>query len=397
MKNHNKIPSYTFWTLCLIALSTFLLSCNQEMDDTEPVLELVKFERLSNLVWGRADVGRFGKFDDRLYYSNINNPGYFDVDGTQKQFAFRSFDMRFGHVFSEQFTVGVESNRRSLIIIPNIDYSSSNTIFLNARNIPELSTEYLLNPGWSEVPNFALNENFLISSWEKPWYSENLNQRENVFILELNARENGLGENGQVIDRNEPVINKISIDYQIDGFSMEDLISVFPFEDGWIASANIAGLQPSFFIEKNGNVSPLFNDFRRFVIYGLQTSESGELFVSNEGGFYYSPSGSPYTLSQIATANVDLRFRLIGDRIIVWVGMDKLFELKNYRETSEISLVELENSGLEGLLIKDVELFQGKFYVSTNGGLFLKDEEDFWTEKVLSSDPALDLGWEFIR
>lgn len=383
---------------CLIAgLSTFLSSCSDDLDEIEPVEEIVKFERFSNLSWGRADVGLLSKLNDRLYYSNINNPGFFDANGVQRQFAFRSFDMRFGHVFTEQFTVGVDGNRRSLIIIPNIDYSSNSTVFLNALNIPDLTTDYLLKPGWSEVPNFSLNDNFLISSWEKPWNGESNFESQNVFILELNSIDNGLGQNGKVINRSEPVIRKIPVDYQIDGFSMEDLISVFPFEDGWIASANIAGMQPAFFIEKNGDVTPLFNDFSRFVIFGLQQNETGELFVANEGGFYYSPSGSPYELSQLATANVVMRFRLIGDRLIVWVGMDKLFELKDYRESSDISLVELENSGLEGLQIKDVALFQGKFYVATNGGLFLKDEADFWIEKETESDPTLDLGWEFVR
>lgn len=376
----------------LIGLASFLVSCNDDIDEPMEEEAIVRFERNTNLSWGRAHVGLLSKIDDRLFYSNINNPGFFDAEGRQNQFAFRSFDMRFGHVFTKYFTVGVSDNRRSLLIIPNINYASNRTISLGEGRIPELTPDFLLVPGWSEVPNFSLNDNFLISSWE------NANPRENVnvFILELNAVDNNLGEGGKIVSFTEPILNKIPIDYTIDGFRMSQLISAFPFEDGWIVSADIAGLQPAFFVEKNGNVTPLFSDNRRFAIFGLQQSESGELFVANENGFYFSPSGNPTELNQIASVNATLRFKLIDDRLVVWAGTDSLFELKDFKNPDNIRLVELENEGLQGLLVKDVELFQGEFYVATNAGLFLKSEEDFWTEKPTPTDPSQSLGWEFV-
>lgn len=379
--------------LLLLISSTLLFSCDQNPEEIEPVVEVVKFERQSNLSGQRASIGKFANIGDRLYYSNGYNPGFFTPDGVQNQFSFREYDMRFGHAFSEDFTVGVSGNRRSLVILPNFGYSSTYSSFLDYQQISGLPSNYLLQPGWSEVPNFGMNDNFLISSWERPFIRENPETHETVFILELNVVENPAGF-GLIVDWQQPILNKIPISYTYDGFPISFLISVFPFEEGWIASAGVAGIETTFKVERDGSAVPLQNQLSRFVLFSLENSPEGELFAASEEGLLFAESGNPFDLRQIATSNANLRFRFIGDQLVAWAGRDQLYEIRNYKNPETIELVELQNVGLEGTYIKDVILYEGKFHVATNSGLFLKDEADFWEEKPEAVDPSLEIGWE---
>lgn len=379
--------------LLLLICSTLLFSCNQDPEEMDPVVEVVKFERQSNLSGQRSSVGKFAIIGDRMYYSNGYNPGFFTPDGVQNQFSFREYDMRFGHVFSNDFTVGVSGNRRSLVILPNIGYSTNYSSFLDYQEIQGLPSNYLLQPGWTEVPNFGINENFLISSWERPFIIDNPETHETVFILELNVVENPAGF-GLIVDRQQPILNKIPITYTYDGFPISFLISVFPFEEGWIASAGVAGIETTFKIERDGSAVPLQNQLSRYALFSLENSPEGELFAASEGELLYAESGNPFDLRQIATSNATLRFRFIGEKLVAWAGRDQLYEIRNYKNPETIELIELQNEGLEGYYIKDVVLYEGKFHVATNSGLFLKDEADFWEEKPEPVDPSTEIGWE---
>lgn len=375
--------------LAMISVFTFI-SCGEDPILEEPKPETVSFERLMNFNWTRVDVGKLAVIGDRLYYSNVLTPGYFK-GGEQHQFSMRVFDMRFGHAFSDAFTIGVSDNRRSLIVLPNFGYADNYVSFLNSGNIPSLPLDYLLNPGWSENPNFGLNGNYLLSSWESGTTSGTMDP---VFIMELNLDSNPGSPENLILNRNQPVSKIIPLNFEVDGRKVWELISVFPFEEGWLASLDIAGLQISVQISKDGRVQPLFEKLERFVLYGVEKLPSGELFISNEEGMFYSPSGSPFELVQFARTNRDFRFKFIEDRLVVWVGDDQLFEVENYRTPAELKLVALENKGLEGFQVKDVALFEGKMYVSSNGGLMVKNEADFWVEKLVKSDPSVGIGWE---
>ena len=386
---------FSFWrrvsSLFIVAVSVFtLISCSEDPILEEPTPQAVPFQRLMNFNWARIDVGKLAVIGDRLYYSNVLTPGYFK-EGKQHQFSMRVFDMRFGHVFSDAFTIGVSENRRSLIVLPNLGYADNYVSYLNSLNIPDLPTDYLLTPGWSENPNFGINGNYLLTSWESVNTQRTMDL---VFIMELNFAPNPGHPDNLILDRNKPVSRIIPLNFEVDGRKVWKLISVFPFEEGWLASLDIAGLQISVQISKDGRVRPLFEKLERFVLYGVEKLPSGELFISNEGGMFYSNSGSPFELIQFGRANRDIRFKFIGDRMVVWVGDDQLFEVQKYRTPSELKFVALENKGLEGFKVKDVALFEGKMYVSSNGGLFVKREADFWAEKLVKSDPSMDIGWE---
>lgn len=390
-----KILNQSVTYFLVLIFSILIISCNTDPSETDPVVNVVRFERNSNLVWSRSDVGGLEVINDRMYYSNVLNPGYFDLDGTQNQFSMRGYDMRFGHSFTEKFTVGVSENRRTLVVLPNIDYNTLQTTNLNSITIPDFPNNYLLQPGWFERPNFALNENYLLSSWERPLSSDTPLTHERVFILELNVRDNGLGNNGLIIDRDEPVLNKIFLNYEIDGLGFASLISLYPFDEGWIGSANIAGYDTSFKIERNGDVAPLRDSFERFVILSLEQNSSGHLFATTEDGLFRSETGSPFELERVATVNQFLRVKFIADRMVAWIGTDRIVEIRNYENASEIEVVELENAGLEDTFVKNIAFFGGKFYVATNAGLFSKDENEFWTEKdVINESAAMEIGWE---
>lgn len=354
-----------------------LVSCDDESTPEEVTFEPVPFERLMNFNWSRLNVGMLDVIEDRLYYSNELTPGYF-TEGTQFQFPLRQYDMRFGHVFSNDFTIGVSENRRSLVVLPNFQYSDNYISFINSSSISKLPSDYLLTPGWNENPNFGINGDFLISSWEQGAGSE---EYDRVFILKLNLAPNPGKPDRFILDRNQPISEIIPLDFQIDGKNIYSLISVFPFEEGWLASIDVAGVQTSVQIFRDGKVQPLFENIGRFVLLGVEKLPTGELFVSNENGLYYSESGSPYELTQFASSDQFFRIKFIEEHLVVWAGDDRLFEVQNYRTPSEIKLVALENTGIKEYQIKDIAYFEGKVYVSTNGGLFLKDEVDFWTEK----------------
>lgn len=364
------------FTLMAFSASS-LVSCDDESTPEEVTFEPVPFERLMNFNWSRLNVGMLDVIEDRLYYSNELTPGYF-TEGTQFQFPLRQYDMRFGHVFSNDFTIGVSENRRSLVVLPNFQYSDNYISFINSSSISKLPSDYLLTPGWNENPNFGINGDFLISSWEQGAGSE---EYDRVFILKLNLAPNPGKPDRFILDRNQPISEIIPLDFQIDGKNIYSLISVFPFEEGWLASIDVAGVQTSVQIFRDGKVQPLFENIGRFVLLGVEKLPTGELFVSNENGLYYSESGSPYELTQFASSDQFFRIKFIEEHLVVWAGDDRLFEVQNYRTPSEIKLVALENTGIKEYQIKDIAYFEGKVYVSTNGGLFLKDEVDFWTEK----------------
>lgn len=365
----------SFTLMAFFASSLF--SCDDESTPEELTFEPVPFERLMNFNWSRLNVGMLDVIEDRLYYSNELTPGYF-TEGTQFQFPLRQYDMRFGHVFSNDFTIGVSENRRSLVVLPNFQYSDNYISFINSTSISKLPSDYLLTPGWNENPNFGINGDFLISSWEQGAGSE---EYDRVFILKLNLAPNPGKPDRFILDRNQPISEIIPLDFQIDGKNIYSLISVFPFEEGWLASIDVAGVQTSVQIFRDGKVQPLFENIGRFVLLGVEKLPTGELFVSNENGLYYSESGSPYELTQFASSDQFFRIKFIEEHLVVWAGDDRLFEVQNYRTPSEIKLVALENTGIKEYQIKDIAYFEGKVYVSTNGGLFLKDEVDFWTEK----------------
>ncbi len=69
---------------------------------------------------------------------------------------------------------------------------------------------------------------------------------------------------------------------------------------------------------------------------------------------------------------------LEGRTIGVYNSQLFLFELEN----DEIRITELDNEGLFGHEITSVDIFNGKVYVATLSGVFAKDLDDFWEEKV---------------
>ncbi|SMD45622.1 hypothetical protein SAMN00777080_4280 [Aquiflexum balticum DSM 16537] len=393
LKKYSKLIELSFFA-CLMLI--FNVSCNDDIDNHVPIKEdTVPFERHPNLLFSRADVGNLEVIGDRLYYSNVSNPGYFDSEGIQHQFSMRSFDMRFSHSFSDNLTAGVLNNRNSLVIMPNYNYASNNVVALTPLNIPNLPLDAQLKEGWLEVPNFAFNENFIISSWERNLFFPGIEPIDNTFILELNVVNSSFGPH---VDRQLPVLRKILLDLEIDGRSRLDLITAYSWEDGWIISGSISGLQNSFFVTKEGKATPLRNIYERFVILSLIKGPEGELFLTTEDEIFYSPDGDIFNLISIASSNQFLRIQFIQDRLITWAGRDNFYEILNYKDPENIEITELENLGLQGLWVKDIEFFNNQVYVSTNGGLFLKGLEDFWTVKEESvNEASVEIGWELSK
>lgn len=380
--------------LALFAFSILMLmgSCNDDLDNSEHIIEdAVTFKRHPNLLFSRADVGNLEKIGDRLYYSNLVNPGYFDSEGTQHFLAARSYDMRFSHSFSETLSAGVLSNRKSLIVMPNIGFSDTYTATLSPINIPDLPLDAQLREGWFEMPNFAFNENFLISNWDRNLYIPGMEPIDNTFILELNLESTSLGPNVNPFD---PILRKIKLNLEFNGIKRFDIISAFTFKDGWVISGGIAGIQNSFFITREGEATPMRSLDERFVILSFVEGPTGELLLTTENQLYYSPEGDIYNLVSLGISNHFLRIQFIEDRLVAWDGRDNLYEILNYKDPENIEIQELSNLGLEGLWVKDIELFNNQIYVSTNGGLFLKDMEEFWTLKPDVDDEAsAKLGW----
>ncbi|MBW3468348.1 hypothetical protein [Arthrospiribacter ruber] len=362
--------------LCLIL--TFLQSCTD--DDVLPEVEEspAKFERYWNLQHSRGDFGNLKKINDRLYFSNVINPGFFDMEDNQHVLAAQEYDMKFGHSFSELFSAGVVQSRKTLLVMPNTNFMDNYTARLTPLNIPELPLEAQVKPGWFEVPNYAINDNFIISTWDRNIFESGMDLFDNTFILELNQATSSFGP---YINPTDPIVRKIKIDLEIQGATRLDLISAFTHKDGWLVSGCIGGICSSFFITKEGNATPIRSLDERFVVFSFIEGPNGDSFLSTEGMIFYSNNGDIYNFEQVAYSNQWHRLKFIDDRLITWVGTDKIYELKNYTDPENIEAVELINEGLEGLWVKDIELFNNRIFVSTNAGLFLKDLEDLWVYK----------------
>lgn len=381
----------------LSTCSTLFQSCDEELPLPPPELEeeTVPFQRISTLVWRGADSGKLEVIGDRMYFSNIHTPGYFDKELVQHQYVVEDYDMRFGHVFTKEFSLGVFGNRRSLVLFPNTQFYEDYKIYLNALNIPELPADFLLQPGPTEKASFGINGNYVLSSWEKSLGAGLDDPHESVFILELNA--NGYSSSGDlVVDKAQPVLRKIPLDFAVDKTStrIERLLSVFPFGEGWLASVEAGGLRYTVEVRRDGAAVPLAKQFDRYMLYSAVRDKNGGLFVTHQEGLFYSSSGSPFELRQIAEFSQAARIKLIDDRMVVWIEGETLWELKDYLDGTKMSLAQLEHKGLEGLKVKDVALFEGMAFVATNGGLFFKEEADFWKEVNTEEDLSAELGWK---
>lgn len=373
----------SFFNIFNITLIVVLFSA---CDDGASIEDIVRFERVSDLTWERNDVGTLEVLNNRLYYSNFRNPGYLKTSNNRKQFGIRPYDMNFGHFYTSQFAVGVERDRESLVLVSHVDYNSLATILLNRNNIPNIPPGFRLLEGAPNNQSFGMNGEFLLSSWENQSFSDNPEEEFPVFILELNTNSDGLTENGLVVDRVDPIANKIPVLFTESGNGVNSLLSVFLFEKGWIASGNVSGNQISFLVDRDGTVTPIRSDNQRFVITSFAKNINDNIFLTTEDGLYFSQTGNPLDLTRIDTFDSNLKVRILGERMFAWGEGERIFEVKDYNSSSEISLVELENVGLEEANILNLAYFDGDFYVATDNGLFLKNRNDFLTEKRNSSE-----------
>lgn len=96
---------------------------------------------------------------------------------------------------------------------------------------------------------------------------------------------------------------------------------------------------------------------------------------------YRSGDGRSWT----EVGEIDRPLELISYDVLegrtIGVYNSQLFVLE--LESDIIQITELNNDGLFGHKITSVDTFNGKVYVATLSGVFVKDLEDFWEEKVI--------------
>ncbi|EIM76930.1 hypothetical protein A3SI_08331 [Nitritalea halalkaliphila LW7] len=282
----------------------------------------------------------------------------------------RAFDMRFGQAHGEFLSIGALDTRASLLAIANEDYNSLDVLRLDALTIPDHPANYQLNPGWFGLPSFGVQGNVVLSSWVDPLGGSSLEDR--VFLVEVDAQSGRL----PVINQEVPVMNRILLQYRFEDMPITELYSVFALETGWLISAGVAGRQSSFLLTETGEVTPVFEDLRRFVVLGTDTFTDGSRLVLSEEGLFRSASGNVLDLEPMFANNTLRGVRVVEDRILVWTGVDELFELEGQGESAV--LTRLNTEGLENLQLTDVALFDGFVHIATRNGLFKIAQEEFW-------------------
>lgn len=382
--------------LLLLMLFPLLYSCNEEVDQL-PEPEPVAFERVQpNLVGYRGNVGNLSVYHDRLYYSNVMSPGYFNASGEHIQFPANTYNMDMGQAINEDFLIGSLRDLKTLVFTPSHNYSFPYVGSLNITSIPGVPADAILSLGNIFKLNYALNEDHFIFTYQSSTGSNSL-------IVQLNIVENpNFGKHLINPSQGPQVLNVIPIDFHIEGSNGRvEVGRAIPYRQGWVASTWVSGISVPLYISKDGSakVVPRGHNImeKRINFISLEHSPSGELFASTETELFYSQAGNVEDLTPIAETNQWMRLRFVGDRLICFVGMDIIFEIINYKDPETISLRQLENKGLNDLLIRDIAYFHGKVYVATNAGLFTKALEDFWDEKIIPTDQNLELPMERLK
>ncbi|HSI75502.1 MAG TPA: hypothetical protein VK957_06395 [Lunatimonas sp.] len=380
-----------------IFLFLLFFSCNEDTElISEP--EPIAFERVQpNLSGHRGNVGNLAVYHDRLYYSNVQNPGYFTTSGGHTQFDMNTYNMDMGQAIDEHFLIGPLRDLKTLVFNPTQNFSSTFANRLNITTIPGVPEDAILALGNMFKLNFGLNENHFLFTYQSSTGTKAL-------IVELNIVETpNVARVLMNPAQGQQVLNVTPINFQIDVSNNNhiEVGRVFPYKEGWVASTWISSLAVPLYISKDGSakVIPQGHDImeKRISFISLEHSPSGELFATTETELFYSQTGNVEDLTPIAQSNQWMRIRFIGDRLVCFVGMDIIYEIINYKDSETIDLRLLENKGLEDLLIRDIELFNGKVYLATNAGLFTKLLEDFWEEKMVPSGGTMGLPIERLK
>lgn len=385
-----------FPKLFLLIIFPILFSCNEDVDQ-HPEPETILFERVRpNLVGFRGNVGNLAVYHDRLYYSNVQNPGYFTSSGEHHQFNMNTYNMDMGQAIDQDFLIGPLRGLKTLVFNSTQNVPAFNISYLDITSIPGVPEDAFLTLGTMFKLNFGLNDNYFLFNYQSTAGTNSL-------IVELNMLETPhLGKILVHPYEGPQVLNVIPIDFQIEGVPNHiDVGRVFPYKDGWIASTYMSGLAVPLYINKDGSAKVIPRNHgvrdKRIHFISMEQSPSGELFASSETELFYSQSGNAEDLVPIAQANQWMRIRFVGDRLVCFIGNDIIFEIINYKDPETIGLRQLENRGLDDLLIRDIKYFHGKVYVATNAGLFTKQLEDFWEDKIMPADQAMELPMERLK
>jgi len=381
-----------------LILFTFLFSCHDDLDQLpELAPEPIAFERIQpNLVGYRGNVGNLAVYHDRLYYSNIQNPGYFTANGEHIQFGMNIYNMDMGQAIDGDFLIGPLRDLKSLVFNSTQNVNHNYTTRFNITSIPGVPQDAILSLGNMFKLNFGLNGNHFLFNYQS-------SEGTNALIVELNISETpSLGKILVHPFEQPQVLNVVPIKIEVEGTHNHiDVGRVFPYKEGWVASTNMSGLAVPLLISKDGSAKIIPNGHnvreKRINFISLDHSPSGELFATSETDFFYSRTGNVEDLTPIAQSNQWMRIRFVDDRLVCFIGRDIIFEIINYKDSETIGLRQLENHGLDDLLIRDIAYFHGKVYVATNAGLFTKTLEDFWAEKTLPADQQMDFPLERIK
>lgn len=367
----------------LFILFALIFSCNEA---EEPILELEEeleqFERIenSNFNFVNSDVQRIKVVGDRLFYSHKTNPGYIESDGEVVQLCcLNNNNMDFRQAFSSNYIVAAD---RSLEIFNVYDINEGTSGFLSFTGIVPFENSARINTFHRES-NFELNNDHLIASLTVDGVSS-------IYIFDLTKQ----------FDLFQPVVPSEAIKVEFPN-DLPDLgsrfIKVNAFNDGWIASVltGNTGGSGTYFIQKDGSFERLFA-LDDLVYSGHAYTSEGQLLLGGEGEIRISENESLDRFYRGLNASTNIRFRLIGDRLVIWnPNLSTLYEVESFKGPEEATLRILNTRGIEFSNVNDIAEFNGRVYLATSQGLFTKSLEGFWDS--LPEDEVSSLELDFME
>jgi len=374
--------------LILFILLPFLFSCNEDHKPiTSPEPDPVAFKRVpdTGLVGWRGNTANLAVYHDRLYYSNQHSPGFITADGEHRQYVLNNYNLDMGQVITEDFLIGPLRNLRTLQFNTTKDHSSALAGRFDITTIPGVPADAILSIGETFKLNFSLNDEYFLFSYESSAGSNSL-------IVKLKIKDDSASGRYLAPSNEGQVIEVIPIDFSVEGNDRSLVVQrVFPYRDGWVGTATLGSLRVALKISKNGTarIVPMNyeNNYNTMSFLSMAYAPSGELYVTtDEGDILYSQNGDIDKLVYIGYTNQWVRLRFINNRLVGFLGSDAIIEIVDFEDPENMAARELENIGLEDLLIRDLAYFHGQVYIATNAGLFIKNLEDFWEDKVIPTD-----------
>ncbi|MDW3196090.1 MAG: hypothetical protein R8G66_27205 [Cytophagales bacterium] len=346
-------------SLFIILLSLMIWGCKDDLDVEEPVepavswLEDERFLFETKVQFNTHADGERIHFMGRDHFSTIELAADDTTEVIQHAFHWLNYNQHGRMPITDELFITASQNivRIASTLNPVLQGASQYI------NLAELDPDF----AFIETPSFWMSEAIAVNE-------------ENVCLIPYHYR----------LTDNIGGIRVLKVKVALNEFMTIAETEIITISDSGFPIRSIYAFGNDFLITDDRNVFFLDQNNQITVAAEFPVSNlfqiNGQWFGIRGEKLYRTVDGRAWT--EAGTINPDLGLvsydQLVGKTIGVFNSQIFLFEL----EGDQLQISELNNDGLFGHEITSVDVFNGKVYAATLSGVFVKDLEHFWEERV---------------